>query len=518
MSMSKKAQSLQWIESNISKHALPTILISSQSSVRDVNAPFKYPLFMRTCPTNTQHGLLDSFQVNSREEYDLGMRCLLDQMSRQGEQDGIIAIQPYCPAIANIVWAPGIMAIGPGHNGVTAGLEPVITVNIPPPAFYDQAIRELGISAAEIEMVVDSEMRVLVTQVRHATGHFCIDQPPLHAIPGFLQKSPLKLTDCYIQRVRCLGDIAILCKLPSRPDMDVIVSHPNGSMLSHAAAWCRQRGYSYAVTDLVKHLSCMTDYDKEAWLHEPSRGWLVCGPSDLSAPTAIDYYRGTFFRGLEYALGASSLEELRSRWITLQPFLYYSTGKVITREMAGLAGVFTGTLLRSVLVLSVDMAHRTETLCHNIINIEFLKKSYRIGQDGPLDLSHPQIGEVMATLRAIFKDHSFCIWQISDENWHKWHKMITCASSLLAVFEDRDRSNTVSSATTLLNCVADLQWAFVDTFGQDMLDLPCTDSADWSRTAQLWARCLMILQDLNLSCHEDMASFMANSHLTGSNT
>jgi hypothetical protein len=268
----------------------------------------------------------------------------------------------------------------------------------------------------------------------------------------------------------------------------------------------------------VKHLSCISDYNKEAWLHEPSRGWLVCGPSDLSAPTAIDYYRGTFFRGLEYALGASSLEKLRSRWITLQPFLYYSTGKVITREMAGLAGVFAGTLLGSVLLLSVDMVQRTETLCHNIINIEFLKKSYRIGQDSPLDLSHPQIGEVMATLRAIFKDHSFCIWQISDENWHKWHKMITCASSLLAVFEDRDRSNTVSSATALLNCVADLQWAFVDTFGQDMLDLPCTDSADWSRTAQLWARCLMILQDLNLSCHEDMASFMANSHLTGSNT
>ncbi len=515
MTMSQKAQSLQWIESNISKHALPTILLTSKSSLRDVIAPLKYPLFMRTCPTNTQHGLLDSFQVNSQEEYELGLRCLLDQMNRRGEQAGIIAIQPYCQAIANIVWAPGIMAIGPGHNGVTAGREPVITLNIPPPAFYDQAIWELGIPAAEIEMVVDSEMRVLVTQVRHATGHFSIEQPPLHAIPGFLQKSPMKLTNCYIQMVRCLDDIAKLCKLPSRSDVDVIVSHPNGSMLSHAAAWCRQRGYSYAVTDLVKHLSCMSDYDKEAWLHEPSRGWLVCGHSDLSASTAIDYYRGTFFRGFEYALGASSLEELSSRWITLQSFLYYSTGKVITREMAGLAGVFAGTLLRSVLVLSVDMAHCATA---SYRNIALNKTSYRVGQDVPLDLSPPQIGEVMAALREIFNDHGNCIWPLSEDHWHKWRKMIICASNLLAVFEKRDRSNTVSSATALLNCVAGLQRSFADAFGKTMLDLPCTDSAEWSRTAQIWTRCLMILQELQESRHADISSFMSNSHLAGSIT
>ena len=124
----------------------------------------------------------------------------------------------------------------------------------------------------------------------------------------------------------------------------------------------------------------------------------------------------------------------------------------------------------------------------------------------------------MAVLRTIFNDHGNCIWPLSDDRWHKWRRMITCASNLLAVFEERDRSNTVSSATALLNCVAGLQRAFAHAFGKNMHDLPCTDYAEWSRTAQIWARSLMILQELQESRHADIPSFMASSHLAGSIT
>ena len=490
--MSQKAQSLKWIESHIADHALPTILHTYLSPSRDKNIPLEYPLFLRTCPTRPLHGLMSSFHVNSPEEYDFGLTCLLRQMNKFGEKKGIVAVQPFREAIANIVWAPGLMSLGPGHDGVTAGREPVITVNLPPPSFYKQAIADLKIPAAEIEMVVDSNLRVSVTQVRHAEGHFSIDQPPVNAIPGFLQKSPMKLTDCYIKEVRSLDDISELCKLPSHAD--VIVSHPNGSMLSHAAAWCRQQGYSYAVTDLVKHLAGMSDYDKEAWLHEPSRGWLVSGPPDLADVTAIDYYQGTYFKGFEYALEACSLQELISRWVTLQPYLSYSTGKMITREMSGLAGVFAGTLLRSVMVMSAEMAHRATTSHRNAVGGPACRLiSQKAEQAGPLNLRPRQMSEVLDALCTLFSGPRNCIWPLSADNWQEWRKMIAWANDLLTAFEERNRTVVVSAVTRFLTCVAVLNWAFADTFGQNMLDLPSEKPKEWKKTAQIWTRCLMIL-------------------------
>jgi len=500
--MSQKALSLRWIERNVSNHALPTIMYRSIDSVREaisLHSPPVFPSFIRTCPRKARHGLIQSLRVDSIEEYLMGMRCLFLQMQHYGETQGAIAIQPFCESVANIVWAPGVMAIGPGNNGVTAGGKtPVITINAPAPAFYGQAIKDLAIPEAEIEMVVDRNMRVWVTQVRQAPGHFSVGPPPVNAIPGFLHKTPLNLTKSRVIMIRGLGDIDELCAYIPGPGEDVIVSQPNGSILSHAAAWCRLRGYSYTITDLSKHLAAFVGDCRDVWLHEPSRGWLLS--RDMGAtPEAtgpIDNFRGSYFRGLEHALQTCNPEVLRSRWVAAIPFEMYATNQIVSRELAALAGVFTGTMVRTIVASCVDAVWRAFSPTSRT---EFGTSAAVYG----MDATNLTNDDVMSTLLAIFDRDGGGIQRLQTHadtplrQW-QWRHILGEAFSLMSAFGLRDRDKTVSIAMSLLSCMQAMRPMLEDVFGVDPLaeaeDLD--PSNEWVATARMWATCLRMLQDM----------------------
>jgi len=496
---SQKALSLQWIEKNIPHCALHTRLYEIQNDVKEAmiyrDLP-EFPAYIRSCPTLPQHGVMQSLRVDTPEEYVMGLRCLLLQMQAYQEENSVIAIQPFCDAIANIVWGPGIMSIGPGHDGVTAGKSPVITVNAPAPSFYEQAIRDLNLPEVEIEMLVDRNCKVWVSQVRYAPGHFSIGTPPVSAIPGFLHKTHLNLSASRIIKVNTLMDIEQLCYVgKSYPTEDVIVSHPYGSILSHAAAWCREKGYSYAVTDLSAFMMDEGFYHggRDIWLHEPAKGWLLSSEKqdqgyDVSN-TPIDDFRGTYFRGVEWALEGCGMEEIRQRWKTIIAFEQYAQGQVMTREIAGLAGVFTGTLLRTVVALNVDVMRcmfggRED---RSVV----LKPDVAYG----LDVNQYRIDDVIDILLSIngAKEHH----TPQDSVLSRWKQSLMMAAALKSAFELRDRNRTVSAADTLLMCVRDMDWAFSDAFGTDLLASSRLDPAkDWEQVAQTWAVCLSILRKM----------------------
>jgi len=493
---SQKALSLSWIEKNIPQHALHTKMCKTQTDVKEAmiyrDMP-EFPAFIRSCPQSPQHGVMQSLRVDTPEEYVMGLRCLLLQM-QAFQEESVIAIQPFCDATANIVWGPGIMSIGPGHDGVTAGKSPVITVNAPAPSFYEQAIRDLNLPEAEIEMLVDRNGKVWVSQVRHALGHFSIGSPPVSAIPGFLHKTPVNLSASRIIKVNSLLDIEQLYYAgKSFPTEDVIVSHPYGSILSHAAAWCREKGYSYAVTDLSAFMKEEGYYcgGRDIWLHEPSKGWLLSSETqdqDYVSDTPIDSFRGTYFRGIEWALEGCGLDEIRRRWKTIIAFEQYAQEQVMTRETAGLAGVFTGTLLRTIIALSVDMMRRMFGGCENrraVINPDV---AYG------LDVSQYRIDDVIDILLSIYgmKEH-----RTTDGVLSRWKSLLMMAAALKSAYGVRDRNRTVSAADALLRCVRDMDWAFSDAFGTDLLASSRLDSAtDWERVAQTWAACLSILRGM----------------------
>jgi len=490
--MSQKADSLLWIEENIAKHALPTVVFPHHKEHDYDVMPEEYPLFVRTCPLNAQPGAFDSMRVDSQEELKLSLGWLSNQMHSSGENQGTIAVQPFCPSIANIVWAPGLMVIGPGHDGVTAGREPVIMVNAPAPQFYNQAVTDMDLSGAEIEMVVDANDRVWVTQVRQAIGHFSIAAPPLQSIPGFLHRSPLKISDCNILNMHSLADIGALCRL--EPNKDVIVSHPTGSALSHAAAWCRKNGHSYIVSDISKHMATLSDPDRDGWLHEPSRGWLVSGADNLDQQSVtIDNFRGTFYRSIEHGLNRCSLQDLRSRWVTILPFSVYSNDRGISREVAELAGLFVGTLLRSVMVgMNEFIRCALLSKCGTVLR----DTQREPGFGGTLNVGSLDIKEYLTAFRKTFIDKQQ-LWIPPLGDLKRWYDMADRALNLFAAFESRDWALTVASTNSLIESVKSLEWAFAYIIGQDHLFLPEANPAvEWQRTALAWARCLFILQGL----------------------
>lgn len=296
-------------------------------------------------------------------------------------------------------------------------------------------------------------------------------------------------------------DIDQLCCHEYKHGEDVIVSHPNGSILSHAAAWCRQQGYSYTVTDLSKHLSSIGD-GRDAWLHEPSRGWLVsCDETEMPAtPAPIDCFRGSYFTGLEQSLQVCDLDELRSRWVAALPFELYASKRVVTRELATLAGIFTGTMMRTIVALSVDAVWR---LFPNAVTNSGLGAAVRYG----LDVSPCNIGDVMYTVLAFFCNASMSDKSrrlISDEQLQKWRRMLPKAAALMAAYADRSGSRTVTTAASLLGCLRDMRQALECSFdGEDLFTASdiVDPASNWVKTAQVWTKCLLILQRTQKNRH-----------------
>lgn len=122
--------------------------------------------FCRPCPITARHGFVDSRVVKDLD----GLKSLWAE-TKAADPLGELIVMPLVKAAHNCVWRPGLLAIGPGHDGATAGNDS-ITVFMQEeyaPVWRDLAVKA-GVNpetqAPFIESVSHDGIDTVVTQIR----------------------------------------------------------------------------------------------------------------------------------------------------------------------------------------------------------------------------------------------------------------------------------------------------------------------------------------------------------------
>jgi hypothetical protein len=500
--ISQKANSIWWIEQNLPFNALPAIYLKpGQEITEDILESIPFPAFIRPCPVNPRPGVIESDIVHQKESFLLIFKFLSRKMLEKHEGMGDIVIQPFKAAIANIVWTAGIMVIGPDHDGATKGIYPTIIMNALPPDFYKKAIGDLFIPAADIEMIVERDMTVWVTQIRSTHSRpFSIAPGPKGAFSALLSHSPLKVADNRIITIDNMEEgINALCDQMKRKEENVIVYHPDGSPLSHIASLCLQRNYSYVTADVRN----------AGWLSEPTRGWVIKGRS-LDDDYPIEYFPGDFFRGIEAGVKPIFPSDARKIWKTILPFHHYVHQISLCQKIAYLSGIFVGNLLRVILAIAVRKVWQLTkqidvcpgikdklALCDTTKGFNTYMMLSTVALQIPYEQFTPCLHTLYNYFKAIDKEE---LKEYLVINHREWQGILELGQLIQHKIEERNRDEVLRLSLMVLEILRQIPWALLrllerdDVYAMQHLSIPQT----WSRTAQAWAQSLLILEDNDL--------------------
>lgn len=127
-----------------------------------------FPCFVRPCPITPRHGFVDSRVVQDVD----GVRQVWKETVAADPQ-GELIVMPYVNADYNMVWRPGLLAVGPGHDGATAG-HASISIFLQPQwsksGIWQTVSTDAGVNLAQddpfIEAVSAGGSDTVVTQIR----------------------------------------------------------------------------------------------------------------------------------------------------------------------------------------------------------------------------------------------------------------------------------------------------------------------------------------------------------------
>lgn len=201
---------------------------------------FAFPasgLFVRPCPVTPRHGF-----VESRLCHDLADVTKVWNETVAADPDGEIMITSWVDADYNAIWTPGLLAVGPGHDGATSGKAtvnlPLPTVNPIPASIRDKA----GVKHAPyIEAVMEGTDRVVVTQLR--------DGPEMESSRPDYIPSEMIIT----RVIQTNGeDLLKWAEVVAEMGVGDCVYHPGGSMADHYSVHARSHGIPIVTTFLPK--------------------------------------------------------------------------------------------------------------------------------------------------------------------------------------------------------------------------------------------------------------------------
>ena len=342
--------------------------------------------FIRACPEVARHGVIESIKV-SKETYMDEWRRLATIMKEQ-DPNGCMLLQPFIDATSSMVLAPNHYAVvGEGHDGVTAShgrqlyfaLKPRdIDANV---AEYFEGLGQVQKDNYELEFVFDRgekwltwpeaymHSNIYLTQVRGAPEHAPL-MPPftyldvegnevLSVINGMIPQGKVEVKQVWV--AEGLEEVAWLEENITRelcPE-GFVISHPEGSMLSHICAHARGHGIPYIVG---------SPEIGETWI-EGSAGW-VANTAIHIIPQPYNPYHSDMQQAFYVGLTLSQTRYQRQHGWFSHFFHMWKGQNWNGTKCAVLAGAFAGWVVKA--ALSVCLGE----LRHIYINPNIAQNGY----------------------------------------------------------------------------------------------------------------------------------------------
>lgn len=448
---SQKARGLQWLLNHV-PHSMQSFYGRASTLAQNVYIPepiLHWDVFVRACPVNPRHGVLESFRANMANGARDEIQALAKKMVACGEGNGGIVVQPYIKATANAVLSSGSLVVAPDNDGVTAGKLPQLTVPVPKCQFLLEAEAAMG-QECELEYVVNLNDNPICTQVRAASGHFAPSSQPPGAIPGFIGE-PLNIADAEVVVIEGTEHLAELEAL-NVADKRVLVIHKGGSIGSHAAAWARQKGYAFiAVVEMPENLE---------WLSETARGWVEMGPAPLPPRESLEpeWFEAAFYDGVDR--GLTAVIETSDLWL-VSIFQLYASGLMRSEPIAWLAGYAAAALSRLGIAIGCGEARHESDCSEGGYGGQLY--SAGIEQGGSRDEVYEYFLDRKVTNMeelARLLVSAFSIRWNDGYGGAKWANIVIDAYRAYHACENKDREKIIEHTNTLANVVHNSGWAF----------------------------------------------------------
>ncbi len=174
--------------------------------------------FSRPCPMRPRHGFVDSRKVSSIDEGNELIRQTLD-----ADPDAEIVTMPLIEAACSGIWTSGLLTVGQGHDGATAGVS-TWTLPVLGNLVTANAIVEAGVENTPYVEILwpGAEAAYHLVQLR--------DGPALPQSPDYIPE-PVRVEEVVVAQ----GDLLAWEARMQKAQPGTVVYHPNGSLASHYA-------------------------------------------------------------------------------------------------------------------------------------------------------------------------------------------------------------------------------------------------------------------------------------------
>lgn len=323
--------------------------------------------FIRACPEVARHGVIESIKV-TRETYMDEWRRLATIMKEQ-DPNGCMLLQPFIDATSSMVLAPNQYAVvGEGHDGVTASHGRQLYFALKPRnadanvAEYFESLGQVEKDNYELEFVFDRGEKwltwteaymhssIYLTQVRGAPEHAPL-MPPfeyqairngeevtlLSDINGMIPRGKVEVNQVWV--AEGLEEVAWLEENITRelcPE-GFVISHPEGSMLSHICAHARGHDIPYIVG---------SPEIGETWV-EGSAGWVAKGEGVEIIPKPYNPYHESMQQAFYVGLQMSQTRYQRQHGWFSHFFHQWKGQNWNGTSCAVLAGAFAGWVVKA---------------------------------------------------------------------------------------------------------------------------------------------------------------------------
>lgn len=350
------------------------------SAFNRVSAPVNHDdiltAFLRACPEVARHGVLESIDVILETLKERWLK--LNETMKKEDPNGCLIIQPFIPATSSCVLAPQMHAtVSKDHDGVTAGHGRVLYFLLnPDDNTMSSHMDSIGHkrNTYEIEMVYErnsdfkkaksSGNAPWLTQIRGSAPHAkraapfsylqdgvkktaCVDV----AIPGGKVETKKVWVASGLEEVAWLEENITKDKCPD----GFVISHPNGSLMSHICAHAREHSIPYIVAEVQ---------EGDRWT-EGSPTWGALDPDWEITPEPYEPWSPDLMKAFNAGLYRSQTHWQRQQGWFAHFFHQWAGTGTNGIDSAYLAGGFVGWMAKAILALCLGELRHGRSLKKN---------------------------------------------------------------------------------------------------------------------------------------------------------